>query len=150
MIRSPVVLAVLVACGGSAVDAGPAYTPGMAYALHGIAPECLITKTPAAAVKVTHSCSGPAGTVTAQLGDGDRLRHLEIALVSTTLPQAKAHLEPALKPILAKADVDAVLAQLTKMRTGDRAQLVLGGATVNVAAGGPSQMAPEYSLDVVW
>jgi hypothetical protein len=152
MFRSSVVAAVIAACGGGSGggERGPVYTPGAAYGLHGIAPDCIVTKTPSEVVKVKHTCSGAVGLVNVSLGEADHLRSLDVKLGSRTLIQAKAHLVPALTPVLGKAHVDTFIAKLTTMRLGDTARLLLGDATVDVVAGGRWAMTPEYAVAIVW
>ena len=97
------------------------------------------------------TCTGrPGSIVISAVGSEKRLRSIEIDLKSMTLPQAKAHLVPALAPVIDTAGTDALAAQLDKMRTGDTAQLAIAGAKVDVVAGGTSTIAPAYSVDLRW
>src|SRR5262245_17099927 len=93
----------MLACGGN--DSGPAangpvYTARVQYALTGLAPECTLAKPTEPGIKRQYACVGRPGTLATYVGVGDRLRRVEIRLRSTTLVAAKAHLEPALAPIL--------------------------------------------------
>jgi hypothetical protein len=148
VIRTVLAISLFAACGSKAPPSadGPVYTPRVSYALHGIAPDCTVKKTP----DKQYTCSGRPGTVTVWLGTGDRLRHIEIRLISMTLPQAKAHLVPALTPVLDQAALDAFVARLAQLASGDRATLELAGAHVELAALGKSRIAPEYAIDLEW
>jgi hypothetical protein len=148
MIRVGVLVA-LAACGGgsSTETGGPELTPGVAYALHGVAPDCVRNRDRAGVVWM---CSGRPGTIVITATAEQRILALQIHLKSMTLPQAKAHLVPALTPVIDQAGTDALAAQLDKMRSGDTAQLKLAGATIDVVAAGTSKIAPEYRVDLRW
>jgi hypothetical protein len=124
------------------------FTPGVAYALHGVAPDCVMKRDTAGEL---WTCTGRPGTIliTTDTADPKKLRAIQIDLKSMTLPQAKAHLGPALQPVLA-AGTDTMIAELSKLRTGERTSLVVADAKLDIVAGGKSTIAPEYSFTLRW
>jgi hypothetical protein len=152
-VRRTIILATMLACGGNDSGPpanGPVYTAGVQYALTGLAPDCTLAKPTEPGVKRQYTCAGRKGTLVANVGEGDRLRRVEIRLRSMTLVGAKAHLEPALRPILDQAALAQLGAKLDALALGESATLELGTARATIAAKGPSTLFPEYSLDLTW
>ncbi len=160
MIRSVVasaIIAALIACGGDRkpkVDtsgpSGPIYSPSIANALRGIAPDCKLEKTP---TSQTRDCRGRRGIVAIGLREDDHFASLTIALTSMILPEAKGHLEQPLVLLLGAEGRDKVFARLDKMDTGQNDVVVTGPADlvrVAIAAGGTSAIAPAYTLTITW
>jgi hypothetical protein len=141
-------LALLAACGTSdgSEDTGPTFTPGVALALHGVAPDCALKKD---STGETRTCQGRPGRILIQIGDEDRLREIDIDLRSYLPGHAKVFLIPALKPLLGTG-TDVFDAELTKLKPGERTTFELAGAKIDIHAGGTSQIAPEYSVILRW
>jgi hypothetical protein len=142
----PVAIALLAGCGSKSSPEGPAFTPGVAYALADIAPDCTLTRTPG---KEQRECQGPSGALTITIVDG-KLQALDIRLRSMTLLSAKVKLANALRMLITEPGTEALGAELEKLVVGDRATLRAGGATIELAAGGTKSMLPEYGVTLRW
>ena len=151
MLRTVLALATIGgACSGGskpAVPPGPVFSPIIANQLRAIAPDCKLERT---GVMERRDCTGRQGTVQISLGAESHLIAVTIALPSKILPEAKGHLGPALLGVLGAAGVEAMLAKLSTLDTGQAVDLTIGNAKVAISAGGRSTIAPEYTVDVSW
>ncbi len=151
MPRTVLALATIAAaCGGGskpAVPPGPVFSPIIANELRAIAPDCKLERV---GETERRDCTGRNGTVQITLGAESHLTGLTIALPSKILPEAKGHLGPALLGTLGAAGVETMLASLSKLDTGQRADLTISNAKVAISAGGRSQIAPEYTVELTW
>jgi hypothetical protein len=140
--------ALLAACGteSSSEVAGPTFTPGVALALHGVAPDCMTKKD---AAGETRTCQGRPGTILITIGEENHLREIDIDLRSYIPNHAKVFLVPAVKPLLGPS-TDLFEAELLKLKTGERTAFEAGGAKIEIVAGGTSEIAPEYSVVLRW
>jgi hypothetical protein len=146
--RSLVVVLALAACGGTTPPAadGPAFTPGVAYALHGLAPSCTLSRTPAQEVR---TCKGRNGKIDVTIVGG-HVHTIAIALRPMVLAEVKAQLGPALLPLLQPPGVDALIAAIAPLQLGDHGALTTAGARITIDAGGTSRIAPAYALSLTW
>jgi len=129
------------------VPEGQALTPGAANSLRAIAPDCRITRTPD---DERRDCRGQRGTVTITLGAQDRLRTIEIRLVSMPLFQARGFFVSALTGVLGARGVEVVVEHLDKLVTAGRADVTVDKARVAITATGTSRIALEYSAVLEW
>lgn len=138
----------LIGCGSTTTPepAGPVMTPGVAYALHGIAPDCALSRDAEGEVR---TCRGRAGTVDLRLGAGDRIRSIDIQLGAMFRERARVLVVPAVTPLL-KTDAETLGARLEQMANGDRATLTLAGAAIEVVASGRSKVAPEWRVTLTY
>lgn len=138
----------LAACGGDKSKAadGPAFTPGVAYALHGVSPDCTLTRT---ADQEQRRCTGRNGTIDVTIVGG-HVQTIAIALRPMVLAEAKAQLGPGLRPVLGPPGVDALIAAIAPMQLGDHAALTAGGARITIDARGTSRIAPAYAVTLTW
>jgi hypothetical protein len=142
-------LALVAACGTDSTtddNTGPTFTPGVALALHGVAPDCALKKD---ASGETRTCQGRPGTVLITIGEGNHLREIDIDLRAYIPAHAKVHLVPALQPLLGPS-IDQFELELLKLKTGDRTAFEAAGAKIEIVAGGTSEIAPEYSVTLRW
>lgn len=155
MVRMALVglLLALVVCGGDKADrvvevaaAGPLYSPAVANSLRAIAPNCKMER---AGATEKRECTGRFGHVWVST-TGDHLSAVTIALPSKLLEEAKGHIGHGLKEVLGHEGVDALLARMAMLETGQRADLTIGNAKVGLVAGGRSRLAPEYTVELVW
>jgi hypothetical protein len=147
---APSIICAMMACrGGSKAEpaGGPLYTPIIANSLRGVAPNCKLEKT---ATSHTRECTGRPGRVAIALDGNDRFSSLTIALKSMVLFEARNHLEPPLEVILGTEGRDQAILALAKLQTGQSDQLVVGNATIAIDAGGPSKIAPAYTVTITW
>ncbi len=153
MVRTALLALVLAACGGGDKDkvievaaGGPIYSPATANSLRAIAPDCKLERVGATEKR---ECSGRYGHVSISTL-GNHLSTLTIALPSKLLAEAKGHIGHGLKEVLGHEGVEALLARLAMLETGQRADLTVGNAKVGLHAGGRSRIAPEYTVELVW
>jgi hypothetical protein len=147
-VLAPIALAIAACGGGSKSEpAGPVFSPVIANQLRAIGTECTLERR---GETERRDCTGRYGTVQIDVGPGNRFTHLVIALPSKILPEAKGHIGSALQGVLGAQGVDTLLAKMSELTTGTRADLTIGNAKVGVSAGGKSTIAPEYTVELSW
>ncbi len=152
MVRTALVALVLAACGGGkdktveVSAAGPIYSPAVANSLRAIAPNCRMER---AGATEKRECTGRSGQVWISTM-GNNLSAITIALPSKLLEEAKGHIGHGLKEVLGREGIEALLARMTMLETGQRADLTIGNAKVGLIAGGRSRLAPEYTVELAW
>jgi hypothetical protein len=146
-------LLALAACGNGGKDkvveaaaGGPLYSPAVANSLRAIAANCKLEKTGAVEKR---ECTGRFGQVSIATV-GNHLSALTIALPSKLLAEAKGHIGHGLKEVLGHEGVEALLARMAMLETGQRADITVGTAKVALIAAGRSRLAPEYTVELVW
>lgn len=151
-LRGFVITFVFAACGGDKDKVieppagGPMYSPAVANSLRAIAANCKLERVGASEKR---ECTGRFGRVSIATV-GNHLSTLTIALPSKLLAEAKGHFGHGLKEVLGHDGVEALLARLSMLETGQRADITVGNAKVGLSAGGRSRLAPEYTVELSW
>lgn len=138
----------LIGCGSNSTPepSGPVLTPGVSYALQGIAKDCALSRDGDGELR---TCRGLAGTVEIRLAAHERIRAIEIRLGAMFRERARVLVEPAVTPLL-KTDAATLGARIEQMANGDRATLQLAGAAIEVSASGRSTIAPEWRVTLTY